>query len=121
MQRHAALALMAVLTTGMSWGCGRAPEPAAAAPADPVQILRQMSDTLAKSRQLTFKAARQIDPALSGSGDVPDNASIDVAISRPDKMQATSSANTSVRRFYADGHYRAEFYQGRTVYVRVRL
>ena len=61
-----------------------------------------MSDTLAKSRQLTFKAARKIDPALSGSGDVPD-AAIDVAISRPDKMQATSSANTSVRRFYADG------------------
>ncbi len=103
MERHAAFALMAVLTTGMSWGCGRAPEPVAVAPADPVQILRQMSDTLAQSRQLTFKAARQIDLALSGGGDVPEHAAIDVAISRPNKLQATSSANTSVRRFYADG------------------
>ena len=62
-----------------------------------------MSDTLAQSRQLTFKAARQIDLALSGGGDVPEHAAIDVAISRPNKLQATSSANTSVRRFYADG------------------
>jgi hypothetical protein len=96
-------ALMPVLTLAISWGCARASEPAAVKPADPVQILRQMSATLAQASQLTFKATRRLDSALSEGSDLPESAEIEMAISRPGKIQATATANTGVRRFYFDG------------------
>ena len=62
-----------------------------------------MSDTLAQASQLTFTATRRLDSALLPGSDVPASAEIEVAIARPSKLQATATAATGVRRFYADG------------------
>jgi hypothetical protein len=103
MKRRVLAALIPVLTLGFACGCGRASEPAARKRADAVQILRQMSDRLAQASQLTFTATRRLDPALLDGIDVPEAADIQVMISRPNRLQATATASSGVRRFYADG------------------
>jgi hypothetical protein len=119
MNGRVALALMPLLTLAIS--CGRASEPAAVTPADPVQILRQMSDRLAQASQLTFTATRQLDSALSEDSDVPESAEIEVAISRPGKVQATATAKSGVRRFYFDGQNIALLDEAMLLYAIVPL
>src|SRR4051794_11007270 len=104
--RRGVLASMAVLTLVVSWRCDRVAEPKARAvqTADPARILRQMSDTLAHARQLTFKATRQLDAALVEGSVVAESAEIDVSISRPQMIRARMVSGAGVRRFYADGH-----------------
>ena len=96
------LAAFAALAFG---GCGRAPEQPATATtgvsAD--QVLRVMSETLAKSPRLTFKVTRQLDAALVEGRELPESAQIEVAVARPNKVMARSTSAEDVRRFYADG------------------
>lgn len=68
------------------------------------QVLQQMSDKLKGAQQLTFKVTRQMDAALAEEeGQMLQNAQIEFAIARPDKVKARSSSGESVRTFYADG------------------
>jgi hypothetical protein len=103
--RHGVIASMAALTLVVSWGCDRAvePKPAIVETVDPAQKLRQMSDTLAHARQLTFKATRQLDAALVEGSSAAESAEIEVAVSRPRMVRARLVSNAGVRRFYADG------------------
>jgi hypothetical protein len=84
-------------------GCGRPAEPQAVTPPDAVQILREMSATLAQANQLTFTATREMDAALLDASGVPESARIEVAVSRPNKLRATSTTSSDTRHFYADG------------------
>jgi hypothetical protein len=97
--------LMAVFALTVSWGCDRASEPklSVAETMDPAQKLRQMSETLARARQLTFKATRQLDAALVEGSNIAESAEIEVAVSRPHMVRARAVSNAGVRRFYADG------------------
>jgi hypothetical protein len=70
---------------------------------DPAEKLRQMSQTLARSRQLTFTASRQLDAALVEGSSVPESVEIEVAVSRPQMVRARMVSGAGARRFYADG------------------
>jgi hypothetical protein len=121
--RRGVLAAMAVLTLVVSWRCDRAAEPRAPAvqTVDPARILRQMSDTLAHARQLTFKATRQLDAALVEGGVVGESAEIEVSISRPQMVRARMVSGASVRRFYADGERVSLLDEGMNLYATVSL
>ena len=120
---RACIASMAVLALVASLGCDRALEstPAVAATVDPVQALRQMSDTLAGARQLTFTATRQLDAALVEGGTAPESAEIVVSISRPRMIRARIVSDAGVRRFYADGQRVSLIDEGMKVYATVPL
>ena len=117
------IASMAVLGLVASLGCDRAAEsvPAAAAAVDPVQTLRQMSDTLAGARQLTFAATRHLDAALVEGGTVAESSAIAVSISRPRMIRAQMVSDAGVRRFYADGQRVSLIDDGMKVYATVPL
>jgi hypothetical protein len=86
-------------------GCGRT-SPGSAPPAetaDADQILRKMSDTLATAGQLTFTVKRHIDAGLLEGRSLPEEAQVEVAVARPDKLMAKSSSKDEIRHFYADG------------------
>src|SRR5207248_8042920 len=76
--------------------------PAAAAP-DADQILQQMSAKLAAAQNFSFKATREIDPALLAGRNAPENARIVVTVQRPTKIAADSTSKDGVRHFFADG------------------
>ena len=99
------LIVFAAASLATVWACGRVPDPNSSAVGrdDPDQILRQMSEKLAGARQLTFKASRQVDPALADSSPLAVSAEIEVAVSRPDKVKAQAASDLGVRRFYSDG------------------
>jgi hypothetical protein len=105
MTQRPTVVLTAVFMFAMCWGCDRAsaPQSAVVEIVDPAQKLRQMSETLAHARQLTFKARRQLDAALVAGSDIAETAEIEVTVSRPRMVRATSLSNAGVRRFYADG------------------
>ena len=68
------------------------------------QVLKQMSDKLKGAQQLTFKVSRQMDAALANEeGELLQNAQIEFAVARPNKLKARSSSGESVRGFYDDG------------------
>jgi hypothetical protein len=104
--RYAALGLLIFLGA-----CANAPQqtaststttaPAAALTAE--QVLQQMSDKLKGAQQLTFKASRQVDAAILEDGDLLQNAQIEFAVARPNRIKARSSSGQSVRTLYADG------------------
>ena len=103
----AVLSLLALVAA-----CSTAPEQSSNAPAAPStvatnlsaeQVLRQMSEKLKGAQQLTFKATRQLDAALLEEGDILQNAQIEFAVARPNRLKARSASGESVRSFYADG------------------
>src|SRR5205814_2103448 len=77
--------------------------PVAAAEPDADQVLQQMSAKLAAAQSFTFKATREIDPALLAGRSAPENARIVVTVQRPNKIAADSSSKDGVRHFCADG------------------
>ena len=77
--------------------------PVAAAEPDADQILQQMSAKLAAAQSFSFKATREIDPALLAGRNAPENARIVVTVQRPNKIAANSTSKDGVRHFYADG------------------
>ena len=93
------------LAIAVSFGCGRAPEPApaVATTSDPAQMLGDMFDTLSKAHQFTFKATRRLDAALVIGGSVPESAQIDVSVARPQRIRARSVSEAGARVLYADG------------------
>jgi hypothetical protein len=120
--QHRLVAATAVLA--LVAGCDRAPEsapPPVVETADPLQVLRQMSDTLAHARQLTFKATRHLDAALVDGGTAPESAEIEVSIVRPQMVRARMVSDAGVRRFYADGQRVSLIDDGMKLYATVPL
>lgn len=77
--------------------------PIAAAEPNSDQILRQMSDKLSAARSFTFKANREIDPALLEGTRAAETARVQARVLRPNKLAAHARTNLGVRHFYADG------------------
>ncbi|MEA3210873.1 MAG: hypothetical protein QOE70_3930 [Chthoniobacter sp.] len=77
--------------------------PAAAAEPDADQLLRQMSDKLSSARSFSFKAYREIDPALLAGTPAAEKACIRASVLRPNKLAAHAKTNLGGRHFYADG------------------
>jgi hypothetical protein len=96
---------IAALTLLASAACSPAANPAAVVPApvNPTAKLRQMSETLAHARQLTFKATRSLDAGLVEGSAVPESTEVEIAVSRPGMVRVRSVSQAGVRGFYADG------------------
>src|SRR5437667_8558234 len=77
--------------------------PVAAAEPNADQLLQQMSTKLAAAQNFSFKATREIDPALLAGRNAPENARIVVTVQRPTKIAADSTSKEGARRFRADG------------------
>ncbi len=120
-ERFPVVSLLAALALLALGGCGRAVEQPAtgATPISAELVLREMSQTLAKSRGLAFKATRHLDAALVEGREVPESAQIEVAVSRPNKLTAKSTSGEEVRRFYADGQNVSLFDEGMKLYATV--
>jgi len=67
------------------------------------QILKQMCAKLAGARQFSFKAHREMDPALIPGGVVAQSADVEVTVLRPNKVVAEAKSKKGTRRLYADG------------------
>lgn len=119
----AVLALLALVAA-----CSTAPEQSSRAPEQSStvatslsaeQVLRQMSEKLRGAQQLTFKATRQLDAALLEEGDLLQNAQIEFAVARPNRLKARSASGESVRSFYADGKTATLFDEDMKLYATV--
>jgi hypothetical protein len=86
---------------GLACGCGTA-KPTAASD-DPSQLLRQMSEKLAQAKEFSFKVDRKLDAALVEGRNIPENAQIEISVSRPGKFLAKSDSQDTVRRLIFDG------------------
>jgi outer membrane lipoprotein-sorting protein len=89
------------LLLGLACGCGSA-KPAVATN-DPGQLLRQMSEKLAQAQKLSFKVDRKLDAALVEGRNIPENAQIEISVSRPDKFLVKSDSPDTARQFVFDG------------------
>jgi len=94
------------LLLGFACGCGSA-KPTVATPAvttnDPGQLLQQMSAKLAQAQKLSFKVDRKLDAALVEGRNVPEDAKIEISVSRPNKFLVKSDSPDSARQFVFDG------------------
>ena len=95
----------AFILLALTLACSRPAEnpSTTAATNDPDQLLRQMSDTLAHAKNLTFKVGRKLDASLVEDSMVAENAQIEISASRPGKFQAKSDSKEGVRRIFFDG------------------
>jgi hypothetical protein len=89
------------LSLGLACGCGT--EKPTVTPADPDQLLRQMSEKLAQAKEFSFKVDRKLDAALVEGRNIPENAQIEISVSRPGKFLAKSDSQDTVRRLIFDG------------------
>ena len=89
------------LLLGLTCGCGTG-KPTAATN-DPDQLLRQMSERLAQAKKLSFKVDRKLDAALVEGRNIPENAQIEMSVSRPGKFLARSEGQDNVRQLVFDG------------------
>jgi len=67
------------------------------------QILRQMCSQLASAHQFSFKAHREMDPALVPGSMVAQSADVEVIVLRPNKVFASATSSKGLRRLYFDG------------------
>ncbi len=93
------IAMLALVATFQS--SASAADTAAQPSAD--AILKQMSDTLATAKQFKFTVHRELNEAFAKQHGLQQDAQIEVAVKRPDKMVARSSGSGDVRNVYADG------------------
>jgi len=95
----------AFILLALTLACSRPAEnPATTAVSnDPDQLLREMSDTLAEAKKLSFKVHRTLDAALVEDSLLAENAQIEISASRPGKFQAKSDSKEGVRRIFFDG------------------
>ncbi len=100
------------LLLGLICGCGTAKR--IAATNDPDQLLRQMSDKLAQAKKFSFKVERKLDASLVEGRNVPENAQIEISVSRPSKFLAKSEAQDNVRQLVFDGQ-NLSVYRGRHI------
>ncbi len=70
---------------------------------NPDQLLRQMSEKLAHAQKFSFKVDRKLDAALVEGRNVPENAQIEISVSRPGKFLAKSQSQDNVRQLVFDG------------------
>jgi len=91
------------LLLGLACGCGTSKPTAAIATNDPDQLLRQMSEKLAQAKKLSFKVDRKLDAALVEGQNIPENAQIEISVSRPGKFLAKADSQDNVRQFVFDG------------------
>jgi len=89
------------LLLGLAGGCGTG-KPTATSN-DPDQLFRQMSEKLAQAKKLSFKVDRKLDAALVEGRNVPENAQIEIYVSRPGKFLAKSESQDNVRHLVFDG------------------
>jgi hypothetical protein len=89
------------LFLGLACGCGTAKP--TAAPDDPTQLLQEMSQRLAQSKVFSFKVGRKLDAALVEGRNLPEQAQIEISVSRPDKFLAKSDSQDTVRHLVFDG------------------
>src|SRR5271155_2644176 len=89
------------LLLGLACGCGTGKPTVATI--DPDQLLRQMSEKLAQAKKLSFKVDRKLDAALVEGRNIPENAQIEISVSRPGKFLAKSDSQDNVRQFVFDG------------------
>jgi hypothetical protein len=94
-------AVVVLLT--LASACNRAPENTTAVNNDPDHLLRQMSEKLGQAKTLSFKVDRKLDAALVEGRDIPENAQIEVSVSRPNKFVAKSDSKDNVRHIFFDG------------------
>lgn len=83
------------------------------------QVLQRMAEKLKGAQQLTFKVTRQLDPALLEEGDMLQNAEIEFAIARPNRLKTRSAGGERVRSFYADGKTAVLFDESMKLYASV--
>lgn len=83
--------------------CSPATEKPTAVTTDPDQLLRQMSEKLAQAKKLSFKVDRKLDAALVDGRNIPENAQVEISVSRPGKFLAKTSSQDNVRHFVCDG------------------
>lgn len=85
---------------------------------DPDQLLRQMSEKLAQAKSLSFKVDRKLDATLA-EGNVPENAQIEISVSRPGKFQAKSDSKDNVRHVFFDGQNLSIYDESMKLYATV--
>lgn len=96
---------VALVATGVAIVAGAAF--ASAAPANgerrAAEIFRGMASKLTQSKTVQVDAERQMDPVLARQTGMPERASLDVAVMRPDLMRVRTVAANDVRVLLADG------------------
>ncbi len=100
-----------------AWSCGTG-KPTAATN-DPDQLLRKMSDKLAQAKKLSFKVDRRLAAALVEGRNVPENAQIQISVSRPGKFLAESDSQDNVRQLVFDGQNLSVYDQTMRLYATV--
>lgn len=70
---------------------------------DPDQLLRRMSEKLGQAKNLSFKVDRKLDAALVEGLNVPENAQIEISVSRPGRFMAKSDSKDNARKVFFDG------------------
>jgi hypothetical protein len=105
------------LLLGLACGCGTAKPTAATY--DPDQLFRQMSEKLAQAKKLSFKVDRKLDASLVGGRNIPENAQIEISVSRPGKFLAKADSQDNVRQFVFDGQNLSVYDQTMKLYATV--
>ena len=78
-----------------------------------------MSDKLAQSKNFSFKVDRKMDAALIGGRNFPEDAQIEIYVSRPGKFLAKSKSNDSARQLIFDGQNLSVYDQTMKLYSTV--
>ena len=92
--------VLTLLAAAAVTGAAQAAEPLTQ---DPHAVLRAMSGKLAASKEFSFTAVREIDAALSHSGDLPEKAKVTLHVSRPGRLASRSVTSGRTMRLVADG------------------
>ncbi len=92
-----------IILLALASACNPVPESATVANNDPDQLFRQMSEKLAGANKLSFRVDRKLDAALVEGREIPENAQIEIAVSRPNKFLAKSDSKDNVRHIFFDG------------------
>ncbi len=85
------------------------------------QTLQGMSAKLTAARQFSFRAVREIDPALLDGNDFAKKANIKVNVSRPNQISAQSASAKRVLRIIADGEKLTVFNAAENHYAQVPM
>jgi hypothetical protein len=87
----------------LSLACGCGTRKPTVATDDPDQLLRQMSEKLSQAKQLSFKVDRNLDAALVEGRNIPENAQVEISVSRPGKFLVKSASQDNTRQLVFDG------------------
>lgn len=66
-------------------------------------LLKAMSDKLKSARQLSYQVERRLDADIAQGRKVPETASIDVVMQRPNKVRSFRTKTARPTEFYYDG------------------